>query len=130
MTVAAGSCLAADVAAKAACSTSRPCSSTPARGARDRESLSKKVSYRFWRRAHYLNFAVWTLALVHGLAAGADSTTPWALALYFGAAGAVVGLTVRRVLGPSGLAWAGTAALVAAELVVAFVLCPLRHHSG
>jgi methionine sulfoxide reductase heme-binding subunit len=32
----------------------------------------KRLSYRFWRRAHYVNFAVWGLALAHGLAAGSD----------------------------------------------------------
>ena len=35
----------------------------------------KQLPHAFWRRAHYLNFAVWLLALVHGIAAGTDSTT-------------------------------------------------------
>jgi methionine sulfoxide reductase heme-binding subunit len=90
----------------------------------------KELSYRFWRRTHYLNFAVWALALVHGLTAGTDSTTPWALALYLASAGAVVGLTVRRALRTAPLLWAGTAALVAAELTVALALGPLRHHGA
>jgi sulfoxide reductase heme-binding subunit YedZ len=46
-----------------------------------------RLSYRFWRRTHYLNFSVWALALVHGVAAGTDSRTAWALALYSLAAG-------------------------------------------
>jgi methionine sulfoxide reductase heme-binding subunit len=41
-----------------------------------------RLTYRFWRRAHYLNFAVWLLALVHGLTAGTDAGTTWALVLY------------------------------------------------
>jgi predicted ferric reductase len=97
----------------------------------------KQLPHRFWRRAHYLNFAVWLLALVHGIAAGTDSTTAWALGLYVVSAGAVVGLTARRVLVamPSAGAWAvrlwpGTAAVVTAELVVALALGPLGHHSG
>jgi predicted ferric reductase len=90
----------------------------------------RELSYRFWRRAHYLNFVVWALALVHGLAAGTDSTTPWALALYLCSAGAVAGLTVRRALRPVPLVWAGTAALAAAELIVVLALGPLRHHGG
>jgi predicted ferric reductase len=56
----------------------------------------KRLSYRSWRRTHYLNFAVWALALVHGITSGTDSGTPWAVALYALAAGAVTGLVVWR----------------------------------
>jgi sulfoxide reductase heme-binding subunit YedZ len=45
-------------------------------------ALRSKISYRVWRRTHYLNFAVWALALTHGVTAGADSDTLWALGLY------------------------------------------------
>jgi len=61
----------------------------------------KTLSYRFWRRAHYLNFAVWLLALVHGIAAGTDRGTTWALALYIGSASVVTGLTASRFAGPA-----------------------------
>ena len=56
----------------------------------------KARPYGFWRRAHYLNFAVWLLALVHGLATGTDRNTVWALALYIGTASVVAGLTASR----------------------------------
>jgi predicted ferric reductase len=56
-----------------------------------------QLSYRFWRRTHYLNFAVWGLALVHGLTAGTDSGTTWALMLYAGSAWAVLALLLHRV---------------------------------
>ena len=56
----------------------------------------KMLSHRFWRRAHYLNFAVWVFALVHGIAAGSDRATVWALALYIGTAAVVAGLTAGR----------------------------------
>jgi methionine sulfoxide reductase heme-binding subunit len=59
----------------------------------------KRLSYRFWRRTHYLNFAVWTLALVHGIASGTDSGTPWAVLLYGVTAGSVAGLTAWRAAG-------------------------------
>jgi methionine sulfoxide reductase heme-binding subunit len=58
--------------------------------------LRASLSYDFWRRAHYLNFAVWVLALVHGLTAGTDAFTAWDLALYGGSAWAVLALTVHR----------------------------------
>ena len=32
----------------------------------------RRLPYRFWRLAHYLNFAVWTFASLHGLMAGTD----------------------------------------------------------
>jgi predicted ferric reductase len=35
--------------------------------------LRDKLSYRFWRRAHYLNFAVWVGSTLHGIYTGTDS---------------------------------------------------------
>jgi hypothetical protein len=64
----------------------------------------KRLSYRLWRRTHYLNFAVWALALVHGITSGTDSGTPWALGLYALAAGSVGGLLVWRASGGGTLA--------------------------
>jgi sulfoxide reductase heme-binding subunit YedZ len=60
----------------------------------------RRLSYPTWRRLHYLNFAVWAFALVHGLLAGADTGTVWAELLYTLSGGAVAGLAVWRVLGP------------------------------
>ncbi len=94
------------------------------------------LSYRFWRRTHYANFAVWSLSLVHGVAAGSDSDAGWALALYVVAAASVAGATVWRILRTSGVPawavrlWPVTAAAVAAELVFTLALGPLRHHVG
>src|SRR5712691_1214198 len=31
-----------------------------------------RISYRFWRRAHFVNFAVWGAATLHGLGSGKD----------------------------------------------------------
>ena len=64
----------------------------------------KRLSYRFWRRANYLNFAVWLLSIVHGLTAGTDAGSPWATALYVVSAAAVAGLLVWRTLKPPALA--------------------------
>ena len=58
----------------------------------------QRLSYRFWRRAHYLNFAVWGLALAHGVAAGTDSDTAWAFVVYAAAVAAVAGLAAWRAL--------------------------------
>jgi predicted ferric reductase len=41
-----------------------------------------RLSYRVWRRAHYLNFVVWSAATLHGIGSGTDRSAPWLLALY------------------------------------------------
>ena len=57
----------------------------------------KRLPHRLWRRLHYLNFAVWLLALVHGVTAGTDTFAPWALALYAGSVWLIVALFVNRL---------------------------------
>ena len=58
----------------------------------------KRLPYAFWRRAHMLNFLVWSLALVHGITAGSDSDTTWARLLYVCCAGAVAAASAWRIL--------------------------------
>jgi sulfoxide reductase heme-binding subunit YedZ len=90
------------------------------------------LPYSFWRRAHYANFAVWLLALGHGLAAGTDRDTTWALVVYAVAVAAVAGLTAWRLLRVRRVAawalglWSSVAAVVGVELVLALALGPLR----
>jgi methionine sulfoxide reductase heme-binding subunit len=60
----------------------------------------KRLSRRFWRRAHYLNFAVWILSLAHGLWSGSDTGALWAQVVYLGAGATVAGLLVWRILNP------------------------------
>ncbi|MCZ7589902.1 MAG: ferric reductase-like transmembrane domain-containing protein [Gaiella sp.] len=62
--------------------------------------LRKRIGARNWRRLHWLTYAVFALATAHGLAAGTDSGTTWALALYGAATGAVLGATAWRILVP------------------------------
>lgn len=56
------------------------------------------MSRRAWRLIHFLSFAVFLLALVHGLASGTDSTTQWASSMYWVTGGSVLFLTLYRVL--------------------------------
>ena len=42
----------------------------------------KRLPYRVWRRVHYLNFAVWAAASLHGMFAGTDRSATWLVALY------------------------------------------------
>ena len=48
------------------------------------------MSQRAWRSLHYFGYAVWASALVHGVMAGTDARSPWALAVY-AASAAIVG---------------------------------------
>jgi sulfoxide reductase heme-binding subunit YedZ len=79
----------------------------------------RRIPYRFWRRMHYLNFAVWTAATVHGLGSGTDRNAPWLLLLYSAAAASVVTLALWRALRPRGPILLGGAA--AAVGVVVFL---------
>lgn len=58
----------------------------------------KLIGARMWRRLHWLTYALFGLATVHGLAAGTDTARPWAAALYLGALGSVTTATVWRAL--------------------------------
>jgi methionine sulfoxide reductase heme-binding subunit len=58
-------------------------------------SLRRRIGARNWRRLHYLTFAVFGAATVHGLAAGTDR---WASGLYLASVAAVAGLTAWRVV--------------------------------
>jgi sulfoxide reductase heme-binding subunit YedZ len=86
--------------------------------------LRRSISYSFWRRAHYMNFAVWALALAHGITAGADRDTAWGLAIFALCAGAVGGVTAWRVLRVRAASqwavrlWAPVAAVAAADVAV------------
>jgi sulfoxide reductase heme-binding subunit YedZ len=57
----------------------------------------KRLPHRVWHRLHMLNFVVWVLALAHGLSAGTDAFTTWALVLYAGSAWLVLALLIHRI---------------------------------
>jgi methionine sulfoxide reductase heme-binding subunit len=90
--------------------------------------LKERIASSFWRRAHYLNFAVWALSLVHGVTAGSDTDAGWAQLLYLASAASVTGAIAwrvarRRAAGP----WAVRLApviggIVAAEFTLALIL--------
>jgi len=62
--------------------------------------LRKRIGPRTWRRLHWATYGVFALATAHGLAAGTDSTQPWAFGIYLGAVFAVATATAWRVLTP------------------------------
>jgi sulfoxide reductase heme-binding subunit YedZ len=60
--------------------------------------LRRRIGMRAWRALHWLTYAVFAGATVHGLAAGSDSARPWALGTYLGALGAVALAAAWRFL--------------------------------
>ena len=64
---------------------------------------NRVLSYRTWRRAHYLGFAVWAAAALHGITAGTDRGSAWLLVLYAASIAAVGGLLAARA--PHYAAW-------------------------
>lgn len=64
-------------------------------------AMRKRIGNRNWRRLHWLTYAIFAGATAHGLAAGSDTSRPWAAALYLGAVGAVLGATAWRALAGS-----------------------------
>ncbi len=85
----------------------------------------KRLPYRFWRRAHYLNFAVWGFASLHGLMSGTDRGAAW-LAILYGISVATVFMLLLWRFGSRRprVATAGAVTVVALPLLI---VGPLRH---
>jgi methionine sulfoxide reductase heme-binding subunit len=82
----------------------------------------RRLPYAFWRRAHYLNFAVWSAATVHGLGSGTDRSAPWALGMYAAAVSTVSAAIVWRAAHGRLRSWTVTAAGLSAAAAVLLVV--------
>jgi DNA-binding winged helix-turn-helix (wHTH) protein/DMSO/TMAO reductase YedYZ heme-binding membrane subunit len=60
--------------------------------------LRKRLGGRWWRRIHYLSFAVFVLALLHGVFAGTDSAAGWVEVLYGLSGASLVMLAIYRIV--------------------------------
>ena len=82
----------------------------------------KRMPYRWWRVAHYANFAVWSLASVHGIFAGTDRSAVWLAILYGVSIAVVLALISWRVtvgsLHPLRIAAAGAVGAVVLPLIL------------
>jgi len=87
----------------------------------------KRLPYRFWRKAHYLNFAVWGLASVHGLMSGTDRGTTWLAVLYGLSVATVVTLLVWRFGGSRRVPRIATTGAVTVIALPLLIIGPLRH---
>jgi sulfoxide reductase heme-binding subunit YedZ len=88
----------------------------------------RRLPYRWWRTAHYLNFAVWTLASLHGLMSGTDRGAAWLAILYGVSVATVLMLLLWRfgghVLRSPRVATAGAVTAVGLPLLI---VGPLHH---
>jgi Ferric reductase like transmembrane component len=84
--------------------------------------LRARIGYRAWRAVHWLAYASWPFALVHGLGSGSDSRFGWLVIITIvctGAVGAAFALRLLRSPGPVPLrAGAGVVAALLAVLAV------------
>ncbi|HEU5244200.1 MAG TPA: hypothetical protein VFU33_07360 [Gaiellaceae bacterium] len=87
----------------------------------------KRLPYSFWRKAHYLNFAVWALASVHGLMSGTDRGTAWLAVLYGVSVASVVTLLVWRFGGSRRVPRIATTGAVTVIALPLLIVGPLRH---
>lgn len=56
------------------------------------------IGRKLWRSIHFLSFALFFLALLHGIGSGTDSAAPFATIFYWATGGTVLFATVYRVL--------------------------------
>ena len=59
--------------------------------------LRQRMGYSSWRAVHWLTYASWPIALLHGLGTGSDVKDTWLLALSVGCSIAVVAAVLTRV---------------------------------
>lgn len=61
--------------------------------------IRRRLGYRAWRTLHWLAYACWPVALLHGVGTGSDARTTWMLVLTLGCVGAVVVAVFGRLGG-------------------------------
>jgi sulfoxide reductase heme-binding subunit YedZ len=61
--------------------------------------LRARLGYGAWRAVHWLAYACWPVALVHGLGTGSDIQGAWMLAISLGCVAAVVVAVITRLAG-------------------------------
>ena len=63
--------------------------------------LRSRLGLRAWRRLHWLAYACWPVALIHGLGTGTDRRTLWVFAATVGCAAAVAVAATWRIAAAS-----------------------------
>jgi predicted ferric reductase len=95
--------------------------------------MRRRMGYETWRAVHWLSYAAWPIALLHGFGTGSDVKSAWMLAISIGCLLVVLAAVLARALGgwPDHLAQRsaalGGAAVFALLLVLWLPAGPLGH---
>jgi len=94
--------------------------------------VRRRLGYRAWRGVHWLAYACWPVAVLHGLGTGSDTRATWMLALTAVCVAAVAVAVAARVVGsatPAGVRRGviGAVALTTVGLVAWTMQGPLAH---
>jgi sulfoxide reductase heme-binding subunit YedZ len=85
-----------------------------------------RVGHRTWRAVHWLVYAAWPVAVVHGLGTGSDVQQGWMTVVYVACAAAVAAATLARIAvgWPQDMVWrlGGVGLLAGFALAVALWL--------
>ncbi len=84
--------------------------------------LRQRIGYTSWRTVHWLTYASWPIALLHGLGTGSDVKSAWLLALSLACVAIVAGAVLTRVLAGPERARLRGAALGGTALFAVFLL--------
>jgi hypothetical protein len=96
--------------------------------------IRRRLGYRAWRAVHWLAYASWPVAVLHGLGTGSDTKQVWSLALTFACLLVVSAAVIGRVGRTPELAaeWRngaiGAAVVTPLAVAVFTVLGPLAPH--
>ncbi len=73
--------------------------------------LRARMGFATWRAVHWLTYASWPIALVHGFGTGSDASSGWLLALSIACTALVTAAVLTRLLvgWPAHIAWRGAA---------------------
>jgi sulfoxide reductase heme-binding subunit YedZ len=73
--------------------------------------MRARMGYSGWRAIHWLTYASWPIALVHGFGTGSDASKGWLLAVSIACTALVLAAVLTRVLvgWPGELRWRGAA---------------------
>jgi DMSO/TMAO reductase YedYZ heme-binding membrane subunit len=93
--------------------------------------VRRRLGYRAWRGVHWLAYACWPVAILHGLGTGSDARATWMLVLTAGCVAAVLAALAGRLTGddvsaPARTVVAGGSILAVTALVLWLAQGPLR----
>jgi sulfoxide reductase heme-binding subunit YedZ len=86
--------------------------------------LRRRLGYGAWRATHWLAYACWPIAVVHGLGTGSDAKAAWMLALTAGCVLTVLVAVWARIGagGPGNIRVRGSAAVASIAAPIALVI--------